>query len=168
MARRLQQRSKKIDVLRWVGFNAFAPSFSSGSPVAVLILTAGSAPETIMRTRGQLVSYVPTLVAPGISAQVAVGIHIVPEGTGTTILQDPLDDANADWFYYTRFVIGHEESVTDNIGSPVLAGYRETIDVKAMRIGKADTEVQIVFAQLTLAATMSVAVNVGGRFLLGS
>ena len=168
MVARRQSRSKKIDNLRWLGFRAVAGALVTGSPQAQLVLTATTTPDTIMRTRGQLIAYIPQTQAPGVGVEIGVGIHIVPEGTGTTILQAPLDDANADWFYYSRFMISYEEAVTDVIDSPMISAYREAIDSKAMRIGRPDTEVQVVFESASVIGGVNTAVIVGGRFLLGT
>ncbi len=161
-----RSRGKKIDQLRWLGFAATAGALAAGS-IGVLVLAADTFADTIMRTRGQLLAFVDGTPAPGAFVQVAVGAIIVPEGTGTTVLWSPIADENADWFWYTRFALGYEEPVVNVVDVPGAAGYRETIDSKAMRVSKPDTEVQIVFEQSTLASSMAINLSVLGRFLLG-
>jgi len=121
-----------------------------------------------MRTRGNLVCWIDGLEAPAVSIIVSVGMHVVPEGTGTTVLTEPFADENADWFYYNEFVIGYEESVTDVIAVQGLPIFREVIDVKAMRIAVPDTEVQLVVTNTTLNGAASLNITLSGRFLLGS
>ncbi len=123
--------------------------------------------DTILRTRGSLIGYLDGLSAGGTAVLISVGIWIVPEGTGTTVLASPFSDPNADWFYYSQFVLASEELVADVIDVPAATGYREVIDSKAMRIGMPDTEVQAVFENTTLLGATPVNVNVAGRFLLG-
>jgi len=122
-----------------------------------------------MRTRGQLAAYVDGLEAPAVAALITVGMWIVPEGTGTTVLAggNPFDDPNADWFYYSQFLLGYEEYVADVIDSPGVSSYREVIDSKAMRIGNPDTEIQLVIDNETISGSLSVNVHLAGRFLLG-
>ena len=105
--------------------------------------------------------------APGVAAIISVGMIVVPEGTGTTVLQSPFTDGNADWFWFTQFMIGYEEMVTDVVDVPALSGYREVIDSKAMRIGNPDTEIQCVFENTTISGAASVNCHLAGRFLLG-
>ena len=95
-------------------------------------------------------------------------MHVVPDGTGATVLTEPFGDSNADWFYYNEFVLGYEEMVIDVVDVPGITSFREMIDVKAMRIGVPDTEIQIVMTNTTLLGAATVNLNLGGRFLLGS
>ena len=165
--RRVSRGGKKIDIVRWLGFQASSLGLTVGS-TGVQLSTAGQIPETIMRTRGQLFGYLDGLPAAGDLVDVAAALHIVPEGTGTTVLQSPITDPNADWFWYTRFAIGYEEYVTDVIDSPVLGGYREMIDSKAMRRAPGDSELQAVFENATIGTAQAINVGIAGRFLLGS
>jgi len=124
--------------------------------------------DTIMRTRGQLMASIDGASAPGKAVRVGIGFVIVPEGTGSTVLWAPLTDPNAPWFFYSTFVLGYEEMVTDVVDVPGLSSYRETIDSKAMRKGPPDTEVQVVFENATILSASSVNLFVQGRFLLGN
>ncbi len=151
---------------RWQGFRATSLALTAGTS-AVEVASASDTTDTIMRTRGSLVAFIDGAAAPGQLVEVGVGLWIVPEGTGATVLGSPIADDNADWFYYSRFVIGQEEPVTDVIGVPLLAGYREVIDDKAMRIGRPDSEIQAVFENVTVDTAKTVNVSLQGRFLFG-
>ena len=162
-----RNRSRKIDNLRWLGFRGEAAALSAGSS-AVELVAAGPIPDTIMRTRGELVAYMDTTLAPGILVDVAVGFIIVPEGTGSTVLWAPITDPNAPWFFYSRFTLGYEEQVTDVIDAQGLTVYRQTIDSKAMRKSPPDTEIQMVTQNSTILSAGAVNVVAGGRILLGN
>ncbi len=168
MPRRDRGRGSRL-TRRWLGFQTGSTllGLTSGSSVAVELLSADTQKDTILRTRGQLTGWVDGLSAPGKSCLMSVGMWIVPEGTGTTILADPSSDANADWFYYTQFILGYEEMAADAVDVPRINGYREVIDDKAMRIGPPDTEVQMVFTNTLLQTGVTVNLNASGRFLLG-
>jgi len=89
MARRRQ--GKKIDFTRWDGGFQTALALSAGS-VAATSIAAGILPTTLLRMRGELVAYVDAASAPPTLAEIGVGLHLVPEGTGTTVLNSPLTD----------------------------------------------------------------------------
>ncbi len=168
MARRGRSFAKKIDNLRWIGFNGSFGALASGSTSAFTMLGATAMPDTIMRTRGQILVYVDSTQAPGVSSRVGIGMVAVPEGQSTTVIWSPLTDPNAPWFWYTSFAIGYEEMVTDVIDAPITA-YRETIDSKAMRRLAADVEVQVVIESATvLGAGVALNGHVDGRCLLGA
>ena len=160
MARR--RSGKKIDNLRWLGFGQQFFAQAAGT-AGVTILSATTMPDTIMRTRGSLLAYVDAASAPPKAGDIAVGMIVVPEGTGSTIT-----DANAPWFWYSRFTIGYEEMVTDVISVQEAQGYREVIDSKAMRRSPPDTEVQLVVENVTIAGAIAVNVSVLGRILVGN
>ncbi len=130
-------------------------------------MAAGTVPETIMRTRGELVGYIDGASAPGKLVHFAVGMILVPEGTGTTVLWSPITDANAPWFWIEQFHLGYEEMVTDVVDVPGLSIFRKEIDLKAMRIVRPDVEVQLVFENVTLLSVAAVNVRVSFRMLLG-
>ena len=173
MARRFVNRGRKplgrgaVLEKRWLGFSSTFIAFGAGS-IAINVATATDSTDTIMRTRGNLVAFLDSVTEPGVLVQVTVGLHIVPEGTGTTILADPFGDSNAGrWFYWTAFQLGYEELVADVVDIPIISGYREVIDAKAMRIGKPDTEIQAVVTNTTLATADGVNLSLAGRILLG-
>jgi len=154
---------------RWLGWSTGSSfhTISAGSQ-AVALVGANMLKDTILRTRGNLICWVDGAEAPAVSAIISVGMHIVPEGTGTTVTVEPFGDANANWFYYDEFVVGYEESVTDVISVQGLELFRSVIDDKAMRIGVPDTEIQFVMTNTTLNGALSVNLTSTGRFLLGS
>jgi len=163
-----RRSGRKIDNLRWEVMGGTAAALAAGS-VGVSILSSGaSLPETVMRTRGNLLGYIDGAQAPGGLARVAVGLNVVPEGTGTTVLRLPFTDANdPSWFYHSVFFLGYEEGVIDVVDVPGITSFREIIDSKAMRRAGPDEEVQMVVEQSTVLAAISVNVVIGGRILLG-
>jgi len=166
MARARSRFPKKIDNLRWDGWNLSALSFGAGQSASVF-RSAGTLPETLMRLRGNFLGYLDGTQAPGALVLISVGIILVPEATGSTVLWSPVADDNAPWLWYTSFHLGYEEYVTDVIdavGAPV---YRETIDNKAMRRIRSDVEVQIVFENTTIGSAASVNLVTSGRLLQG-
>ncbi len=161
-----RRSGKKIDFVHWTGFvHGF---FSQAAGVAGQnVFPAAHEPETSLRTRGQLLAYVDGASAPGGLAEIGVGMILVPEGTGTTVLWSPLTDSDAPWFWYERFFLGYEEYVVDVIDSPIASGFRTVIDSKAMRITR-NQEIQMVVENITHLAAVAVNVAVGGRSLSGT
>jgi len=141
---------------------------SAGSTALNFITATSDPPETLMRIRGELVAYIDAASAPTKLVDVAVGIALVPEGSGTTVLWSPITDEDAPWWYYERFVLGYEEMVTDVIDVPGITSFRSTIDVKGMRIIRPDVEAQIVVENATLQSASSVNVALTARVLFGS
>ena len=168
MARQARSRGARLS-RRWLGFTTGSTFFSiSAGAFGFEAASESTIKDTVMRTRGNLLCWIDGLEAPAVSVLVSVGMHVVPGGTGATVLTNPFSDENADWFYYSEFVIGYEEMVTDTVDVPGLSSYRETIDTKAMRIAVPDTEVQIVMVNTTLLGAATVNLSLTGRFLLGS
>ncbi len=130
------------------------------------MLNSSTRRDTILRTRGELVVSVDGTSAPGALALISCGLIIVPEGTGTTVLQSPFTDANADWFWYQQITVGYEEMVTDVVDVPGITSARVPVDSKAMRIGVPDTEVQFVAENTTLATAEVVNISLALRFLV--
>jgi len=164
MARR--RAGKKIDYTHWTG-GAFSFAAIGAGSSAILVGSALHEPETLLRTRGNLLAYVDAVSTPGLQVQIAVGMILVPEGTGATVLWSPITDSDAPWFWVSNFILGYEEYVTDVIdavGAPV---FRDLIDSKAMRIIR-NQEIQVVMENQTLLGAG--AVNVAGavRFLSGT
>ncbi len=164
MARR--RSGKKIDFTHWTGFAGGNSALAAGSSAQTL-LAAQHLPETLMRTRGNLLAYVDGAGAPGRLARVAMGMILVPEGTGTTVLWDPESDSDASWFWYTTFCIGYEEAVVDVVDVAGLSIYRETIDSRAMRIVK-NQEVQLVTVNTTVGSALVINTCIDGRWLSGT
>jgi len=149
----------------WTGFSSGATFLGVGAGTAGLTLSlAQHDRETLMRTRGNLLGYGDGALVTGALALISVGFAIVPEGTGTTVLWSPFIDSDAPWFWYTSFHLGYEEYVTDVIDSPVLGGYREVIDSKAMRRIR-NSEIQVVVENTTVGGALTMNMGITGRFL---
>ncbi len=159
-------RNKKIQYTHWTGFTGTFAGQAAGT-AAVNLLAAQHEPETLLRTRGNLLSYGVTPQAPGVSAIITVGMILVPEGSGTTVTWSPLTDADAPWFWYEQFMIGYEEMVIDVVDVPGITSLRTVIDSKSMRIVR-NQEIQLVMENTTIGGAISVLVNVQGRFLSGT
>ncbi len=161
-----RRSGKKIDFTHWQGgvsvFTALA-----ASTVALTVAAAQHLPETILRTRGSLLAFLDGSLAPGRHIGVAVGLILVPEGTGSTVLWSPLTDTDAPWFYWTGFGLGYNEAVTDAIGAPGADVYREVVDSKAMRIVK-NMEVQMVAENVTLETAAACNISMACRILSGT
>ncbi len=156
---------KKIGWTHWTGFTGGALALTAGS-IAVNLAAAQHTPETLLRTRGVLTAWIDGTVAPGIAAICSVGMCVVPEGTGTTVLWDPFGDDDAPWFYYTEFQLVYEEMVTDVVALTEIASYREVIDSKAMRKVR-NSEIQLVITNTTFGSALGMNVQLNGRFLAG-
>ena len=157
--------SKKIDYTRWEGVQESALALGVGT-VAINLIAAASDPQTILRTRLNLLGFMDGTGGPGQLAIIGVGFILVPQGQGTTVIWSPLSDPNAPWFLYAAFSLGFEEQVTDVVETPISA-YREVIDSKAMRIQRSDVEVQMVVENATAGNAANVNVVVSGRMLIG-
>ena len=164
MARR--RSGKKIDFTRWDGSEHSFEPLAAGT-AAQTFVTAGTATETLLRIRGNLIAYMDGLEAPAVGIKVGVGIALVPEGSGTTVTVSPLTDPTFPWLYFTTFFLGYEEMVTDVIDVPGLTSYRESIDNKAMRIIRPDVELQLVAENITADGAGSVNIQMGLRVLFG-
>ncbi len=162
------RRGRKIDFTHWHGINANVAAQSAGSNGQTVIAAGLAKPETLMRTRGNLIAFIDGASAPGKLVEIGVGLILMPGGTGTTLTSTPLADGDAPWFWYDRFVLGYEEMVTDVIDVPGLSVYRSVIDSKAMRVLGLDQEVQLVVENVTLGTAAAVNVSASFRFLFGS
>ncbi len=165
MARR--RSGKKIDFTSWFEFSLTQLGLAAGTSAATVIGTS-DATATLLRIRGNLSAFIDGASAPGKQVLVAVGMILVPVGTGTTVLRSPFADGAAPWMWLTYFSLGYEEMVTDVIDVPGMTSYRETIDNKAMRIKRPDTELQLVRENVTINAAAAINVHVAGRVLVGT
>ncbi len=163
MARR--RTGKKIDFVHWTGFSVHADALAAGS-IASTAIAAAHEPETILRMRGEFAAYLDGTGAPGVKVQVAAGLILVPEGTGTTVLWSPFTDADAPWLWYDIGILAHEELVVDVIDIPGMSSYRRVVDNKAMRITR-NQEVQFVVENSSLLTAKNVNVSLVGRTLTG-
>jgi len=160
------RHAKKVRYTRWEGLQQTFAGRAAGTAGANII-SAASDPQTLLRTRGELVCSLDGTQAPGALIAVGVGLILVPEGTGTSVLWSPISDPNAPWFYYSQFVLGYEEMVTDVVDTAGFPLVRLTIDSKAMRIQRSDVEIQMVVENVTLGSAAEVTLAVTGRMLFG-
>ena len=163
MANKRRSAGRRAD-LHWEIFSGNLNAQGAGVAVT-MIRVAVTRSETLMRTRGNLVCWVDGLEAPAVSAQIAIGMHLVPEGTGTTVTVSPFTDGAYPWFYHEIFHVGYEEMVTDVISVQELAIMRKTVDVKAMRVIRPDQEIQMVVENTTIVSALAVNIALHGRFL---
>ena len=166
MARR---HAKKIQSVVWKGIGAVFESLVNGATAAFAVLSAQTQPETILRIRGEWLAGFANPLAPDTGATVRVGLILVPEGTGTTVLWAPGTDVGAPWIWWDALTLLYAEAVTDVIGSQMTAGGRRVIDSKAMRIRR-NQELQCVIENTTVGSltTASVMADVQARVLVGS
>ena len=158
--------AKKIQALRWTAHQSTFLALSAGS-AALNAITAGTEPATAMRSRGQLYATLDGASVPAPLVLVSIGLILVPEGQDTTVIWDPFADNNAPWWFYSQFILGYEEGVTDVIAYGNSA-YRETVDLKAMRRIRPDEEIQCVCTATTLGGAKAVNVSLTLRTLLGN
>ena len=157
---------KKIHTLRWESIQGASLGQAAGSVAIGAVLGAGSPAETILRLRGWVMTQFDGAKAPGVLVLVSMGMILVPEGQGSTVIWDPFNDPNAPWLWFTEVTLGYDEAVTDTIA------YGNThqaveIDGKAMRKGSPDEELQLVITNTTLQVASSVTTSLTARALLG-
>ncbi len=157
---------KKIDTVHWTYGGATFLAATAGT-VAALVYPAQHLPETLLRTRGELLVTTDGTQAPAKSALIGVGLILVPEGTGTTVLWSPVTDGDAPWFWIEYVTIGHEELVTDVLAIQALLAARIVIDSKAMRKVR-NREVQCVVENVTEEGAINANVFLNVRVLAGS
>ncbi len=160
-----RRTGKKIDFTHWTGVQEAVLGQVAGS-VGLTVSPAAHESETLLRFRGHLICYVDGLEEPATLAQIAVGMLVVPEGTGTTVLSAPATNPDTPWFWYEIFCVGYEEYVVDTVDSPGISSFRAVIDSKAMRIVR-NQEIQMVVQNVTLNGAVTVNTVVTGRFLSG-
>jgi len=157
---------KTINTHRWDAVSVVAAPLTAGA-TAITALGAGRPPETLLRTRGTGVAYADGVAAPPKLVQVSMGLVLVPQGQGTTVIWDPFSDPNAPWLWFQEVMVGYEEYVTDVIDNPGISMARFDVDSKAMRKAGDDEEIQFVVTNTTISGAISVNVVVAFRFLLG-
>ncbi len=158
--------SKKIDTVHWT-YGSFQANDMGVGSVAVNVLAAQHLPETILRMRGEVAACFNTVQAPGIGVALSMGLILVPEGTGTTVLWSPIDDGDAPWIWWDTFHFIYEEMVTDVIAAQEAMAARRVIDSKAMRKVR-NTELQFVAQNATVFTAGSVNWAGSVRVLAGS
>ena len=164
--RRSNSRHEKvIDSTRWAGsFYSFLAASAGGS--AQVMVTDGTQ-ETILRIRGEVLSYPDGTQAPGGLVVCGLGALVVQAGSSTIVIQNPISNPDAPWLFYETWLLGYEEMVTDVVDAPSATGFRKTIDSKGMRILREGREVQLVFQQATIGGAMNVNTAFSFRMLLG-
>ena len=164
MARR---RGKKIDFVHWTGFSGLFLAQAQGT-VAATIAAAQHLPETLLRIRGEYLAFLDGTQTGMQFVTVGMGIIVVPEGTGTTVLWSPVSDMDAPWIWIANPHLAYEETVVDVLKINNIGMDRREIDSKAMRKVPQTSEVQFVVENATLGNAASVNVAVRGRFLTGT
>ena len=162
MARR---HGKKIDFTHWTRFAGVSLAQGAGT-VGVGLSSAQHEPETLLRMRGEFTCYGDGALVSGAACEMGVGLILVPEGTGTTVLWSPIADADAPWIWAGYYALAYEEFVTDVIDCPGMTSVRDVIDNKAMRIVR-NQELQVVFENVTVGGAMTVNSDIHGRVLAG-
>jgi len=149
MAHRGRGFQKKIDTVHWtvgVGFQSIAQTVGI---VAANVLTAQHLPETLLRIRGEWGADFAGALVAAIGVRVHIGMILVPEGTGSTVLWSPLTDGDAPWIWWDVMHLSYQEQVTDVVVSSQVSSGRRVIDSKAMRKIR-NTELQVVVERETI------------------
>jgi len=157
---------KKIATVRWKDVAAISTGLAAGTS-AVNIIAADEFPQTILRTRGQLMGWIDGFEEPPSLVRWAVGFACLPEGQSTTVRWSPIADPNAPWFMYASGHLGYEEAVADVVQMDQLSSFRLDIDSKAMRKCLPDVEIQAVFEQVTVGGAAPINLAFSGRILVG-
>lgn len=158
--------AKKLAYTRWDLSTGSSIAQSAGT-VGINFSTIGTEPVTLLRMRGELSAYREGASGTAILVQVTYGIILVPEGTGSTVLFDPVLDGNAPWLLYGQGAVGYEEMVVDVVDVAQLTMFRHTIDNKAMRIIRPDIEMQMVVSNTTISGAADINFSYGLRWLIG-
>ena len=169
MARNHRSRQQpKIEQLRWSGATFTFAAIAAGSITALNFITSATERDSLMRMRGQLVSWLDGVqTAASVANDVALGAILAAEGSATAAVAAPAADDNAPWFLYERWVLGYEEYVVDVIDAPGASVFRKEIDLKAMRIFRPDVEAQLVHQTTDLVGTSLVNTVLSIRALFG-
>ncbi len=167
MAKRTRGFQKKIDHVAWDGFSLNFLALGAGTIGTTFFNQLLDRPVTLMRIRGQVWGSVDGASGTGKAMQISMGIIKVPEGTSASIVYNPVADDKAPWLWYATFVLAYEEMVTDVVDVPVVSGYRETINNKAMRVIRPDEELQFVAENTTVGTAGAANVGISGRMLFG-
>ena len=128
-----RRSGKKIDFVHWTGVQESFVAQGSGL-VAATVFSAQHESETLLRFRGNIACFVDGAQASGGLVHIGLGMLVVPEGTGTTVLSRPLTEPDSPWFWYESFTLAYEEMVVDAVQASGMSGFRAVIDSKAMRI----------------------------------
>ncbi len=162
-----RRSGKKINFVHWTQSAGNFTPLAAGTPAAVNLFAALHEPETLLRMRGNMYAALDGNQTGNVIQAMALGIILVPEGTGTTVLWSPLTDGDAPWIWYETFALGYEEYVTDVIDATGFPMFRAIIDNKAMRISR-NQEVQLVGENVTISGGSGVNAGVHIRCLTGT
>ena len=162
--RRRFPEKRKVVNRHWT--RAAGSFLAQGAGTAALTFSAAQhLRETCIRMRGELSCWGDGALVTGSAAIIAVGVILVPQGSGGTVLWSPTSDSDAPWLFYQSFMMAYEEAVTDVIDIPVMSGFRSVVDNKAMRIVRPDVEMQLVVENTTIGGAMTVNVHMEARIL---
>ena len=164
---------KKIETVRWTGdVLASSTGLATAGTDSVSLYTVGDqeASPTILRTHFSFAAWLIGALGDGIGVQWALGIKIVPKGTGSTTLVSPLSEAEGDWFVHRTGVLSYSELVADAIQSSGMSGQRVEVDSKSMRKLKPGQQIQISVSQVTISGLTGASLRWAcqPRFLLGT
>ena len=157
-----RRSGKKIDFVHWT-YSSGTNEMGAGT-AALTLFPAEHEPQTLLRIRGNFRANGLGGLTGSIGAFCGVGVILVPEGTGSTVLWSPISDGDAPWIWVDVFSLSYEEPVLDTIA--ITDVYRSVIDNKAMRITR-NQEVQLVFENVTNEGAMTVSFNYQARHLTG-
>jgi len=160
-----RRSGKKIDFVHW-SYGSGNVQALSAAAAAVNVFPALHEPETLLRLRGECICYIDGAQAPGVLSAQGVGLILVPEGTGTTVLWSPIVDGDAPWIWVWYPQLGYEEAVVDAVDVPAISGARMVIDNKAMRIIR-NQEIQMVCENATVKSAVGVNTSMQVRALTG-
>lgn len=166
MARRRTGFQKKIEVVHWTGAAGQFIGQAAGT-AAGLLLAAQHLPETLLRIRGEWVCAMGGGLADLVGAQVSMGMILVPEGTGSTVLWSPFTDADAPWIWWDSISMIYREYVTDAVWSSNASDGRRVIDSKAMRKVR-NRELQAVTENATVQTGLAINMIANVRQLAGT
>ncbi len=164
--RRRSGFAKKIDTVHWT-YGSFSFVGQGAGTAAVQVFPAQHLPETLLRTRGEVLLSIFGAQAPNVLAGIGVGLVLVPEGLGTTVTWSPITDGDAPWLWVDYFSIGYSEAVVDVIDMPGLSSARRVIDSKAMRKIR-NREIQCVVENATISGAVPVTISGQVRVLAGA
>ena len=169
MAHRRGGFAKKIDTVHWTFGSFQATSLAGTGTAGVTVFPAQHLPETILRMRGEYAAGIEGATGPDVGARLTMGLILVPEGTGTSVLWSPETDGDAPWIWWDVMHLLYDEYVVDVLASAQTPDGRRVIDSKAMRKIR-NTELQFVAENQAITGFTSATVNVAGavRGLTGS
>ncbi len=160
-------RVKKIDNVFWGVTSGIFSALGAGGTLALNAIAVGTQAATLLRVRGEVLGYLDAVQTPPTGCRLSMGLILVPEGTGSTVVYDPALDSNAPWLWYAMMHLGYEEYVTDVIDTPLVSASRLVVDNKAMRRIRPDVEVQFVVNNTTTFGATPANLAFGLRILQG-